>query len=123
MFTRKNSVLYASLVMTALLAIVACDFDTLVNAQTTKATISGTVTDEKGAVVANAKIIARNLDTNLSRETTSDGAGRYRIPELAAGQYELTTEAHGFRPKIHRGIEPWASEVHRSEEHNSELQS
>jgi hypothetical protein len=105
MFTRKNSAFCASLVMAALLAIVACKFDTLVNAQTTKATISGTVTDEKGAVVANAKIIARNLDTNLSRETKSDGAGRYRIPELAAGQYELTTEAHGFRPKIHRGIE------------------
>jgi Carboxypeptidase regulatory-like domain len=86
MFTRKNSAFCASLVMAALLAIVACKFDTLVNAQTTKATISGTVTDEKVAVVANAKIIARNLDTNLSRETKSDGAGRYRIPELAAGQ-------------------------------------
>jgi len=105
MFNRKDSTFCASLVMAALLAIIAGNVDGLVNAQTTKATISGTVTDEKGAVVANAKIIAKNLDTNLSRETASDGAGRYRIPELAAGQYEVTTEAHGFRPKIHRGIE------------------
>src|SRR5262245_43129657 len=105
MFTRKNSTFCASLVMAALLAIVAGNFDGLVNAQTTRATISGTVTDEKGAVVANAKITAKNLDNNLSRESTSDGAGRYRIPELAAGQYEVTAEAHGFRPKIHRGIE------------------
>src|SRR5262245_35863055 len=105
MFTLKNSTHCASLAMAALLAIVAGNFDGLVIAQTTKATISGTVTDEKGAVVVNAKISAKNLDTNLSRETTSDGAGRYRIPELAAGQYEVTTEARGFRTKIDRGIE------------------
>ena len=105
MFTRKISMFCASLVTAALLAIVAGNSDGLVKAQTTKATISGTVTDEKGAVVANAKILAKNLDTNLSRETTSDGVGRYRIPELAAGKYEVTTEARGFRPKIHRGAE------------------
>jgi outer membrane receptor protein involved in Fe transport len=105
MFTLKNSTLCASIVMAALFAIAAGNIDGLVKAQTTKATISGTVTDEKGAVVANATIIAKNLDTNLSRETMSDGAGRYRIPELAAGQYEVATEARGFRPKIHRGIE------------------
>src|SRR5262245_27996126 len=80
MLTLKNSTHCASFVMAGLLAIVAGNFATLVNAQTTRATISGTVTDEKGAVVANAKIIAKNLDTNLSRETKSDGAGRYRIP-------------------------------------------
>jgi len=105
MFIFKKLMTCALLVMVAVLAIIAGNFDGLVTAQTTKATISGTVTDEKGAVVAKAKIIAKNLDTNLSRETTSDSAGRYRIPELAAGQYEVTAEAHGFRPRIHRGIE------------------
>jgi hypothetical protein len=95
----------ALLVMAAVTAIVANNFDALVTAQTNKATVSGTVTDEKGAVVANAKIIARNLDTNISRETTSDGEGRYRIPELLAGQYEVTAESQGFRPRTHRVIE------------------
>jgi hypothetical protein len=55
--------------------------------------------------VAKAKIIARNLDTNISRDTTSDGEGRYRIPELVPGQYEVTAESQGFRPRIHRGIQ------------------
>jgi Carboxypeptidase regulatory-like domain/TonB dependent receptor len=95
----------ALLVMAAITAIVTSNFDGLVTAQTNKATVSGTVTDEKGAVVTNAKIIARNLDTNISRETTSDGDGLYRIPELLAGQYEVTAESQGFRPQIHRGIE------------------
>src|SRR5882672_6223106 len=105
MFTPKNFTFCAFLVTATLLAIVTGNVDGLVTAQTNKATISGTVNDEKGAVVANAKIIAKNLDTNISRETTSDGGGRYRVPELAAGQYEVTAEAQGFRPKIHRGIE------------------
>jgi hypothetical protein len=95
----------ALLVMAAVTAIVANNFDGLVGAQTNKATVSGKVTDERGAVVVNAKIIARNLDTNLSRETTTDGGGRYRIPELPAGRYEVTAESQGFRPRIHRGIE------------------
>ncbi len=105
MFTRKSFTFCSSLVIVALLAIIAGDFDGPATAQTNKATISGIVSDEKGAVVANAKIIARNIDTNISRDTKSDGGGRYRVPELQVGQYEVTAEATGFRPKIHRGIE------------------
>jgi hypothetical protein len=101
----KKRVICASLVMAVVLAIVANNFDGLVTAQSNKATVSGTVTDEKGAVVANVKVIARNLDTNISRDAISDGVGRYRIPELPPGQYEVTAEAQGFRPRIHRGIE------------------
>jgi Carboxypeptidase regulatory-like domain/TonB dependent receptor len=101
----KKFIFIARLAMIAVSAILASNFDGLVTAQTTRATVSGTVTDEKGAAVANAKVIARNLDTNISRETTSDGAGRYRIPELPPGQYEVTAESQGFRPRIHRGIE------------------
>ncbi len=95
----------ALLVMAAILAIVASNSVYVVTAQTTKATISGTVNDEKGVAVANAQIIARSLDTNITRKTTSDGAGRYRIPELAPGQYEVSVEAPGFHSKINRGIE------------------
>jgi Carboxypeptidase regulatory-like domain len=93
------------LVAVAIVVVVWGDVDGEVAAQTIKATISGLVTDGKGAASAGARITARNLDTNLSRETTSDDAGRYRIPELVAGQYELTAVAKGFRPRIHRGID------------------
>jgi hypothetical protein len=105
MFTRKNFAFCATLVMAAFGALVTGNFGGQVTAQTTKATISGTVTDEKGAVIANAKIFVKNLDTNIARETKSDSGGRFRVSELAAGQYEVTAEAQDFRPKIHRGIE------------------
>jgi carboxypeptidase family protein len=88
----------------AVLALVVSISDGLVSAQNTRATVSGVVTDERGAVVARAKVMARNLETNISRETATDVAGRYLIPELPPGQYEVTAESQGFRPRIHRGI-------------------
>jgi Carboxypeptidase regulatory-like domain/TonB dependent receptor len=105
MFSCKKLMLMAPFAMIAVLSIVEVKFGILAIAQTTRATVFGTVTDEKGAVVANVKIIAKNLDTNLNRETTSDELGRYRIPELPAGRYEVTAEGQGFRPRTQRGIE------------------
>jgi hypothetical protein len=102
---RKKFMIIATLAMIAVLTVVELTFDGLATAQTNRATVLGTVTDEKGAVVAKAKVIAKNLDTNLSREIASDDLGRYRIPELPPGQYEVTAEGQGFRPSIHRGIE------------------
>ena len=104
MFTRKTIMLCASLIFT-FMAIAASDFIRLAMAQTNRANISGTVKDANGALVANAKIIAKNIETNIPREITSDGSGRYRVSELPAGQYEITAEAKGFRPQVHRGIE------------------
>jgi carboxypeptidase family protein len=101
----KNLMICLLLVMVVVLAIVASNIYGLVNAQTNKATLIGTVIDEKGAVVPKTKIIAKNLETNISRETASDALGRYRIAELPAGQYEVTAQAQGFRPRIQQGIE------------------
>src|SRR5713101_2795931 len=72
---------------------------TLVIAQT-KATILGTVTNEKDELVPNAKITAKNTDTNITRETTSSGDGLYRFPELAPGKYEVRVEVQGFAPEV-----------------------
>lgn len=73
-------------------------------AQTTRATISGTVTDEKGALVPNAKVMVRNIDKNITRETTSDDGGLYRLRELEPGNYEVRVEAQGFAPEVRGGI-------------------
>lgn len=73
-------------------------------AQTTRATISGTVTDEKGALVPNAKVTVRNIDKNITRETTSDDGGLYRLRELEPGNYEVRVEAQGFAPEARGGI-------------------
>ena len=59
--------------------------------------ILGTVHDRSQAVVAGAKVVATNLETNLSRETTSAADGSYRILALPAGNYKLSVTASGFR--------------------------
>jgi len=59
--------------------------------------ILGVVRDPTQAVVAGARIVATNLETNLSRETTSAVDGSYRILALPAGTYKVTATASGFQ--------------------------
>jgi hypothetical protein len=58
-------------------------------------TITGTVTDPKGAVVAGASVIALD-SSNRPHAATTDQKGRYKIEGLAAGSYTLTVSAKGF---------------------------
>ena len=53
-----------------ILAALFAVFASIGQAQTTTGEILGSVHDESGAVIAGSKIVARNLETNLSRETT-----------------------------------------------------
>ncbi|MCS6805240.1 MAG: TonB-dependent receptor [Acidobacteriota bacterium] len=78
---------------------------TVAFAQSTKATVSGTVTDQGGAVVVNVRISATNKGTGISRETNTDEAGRYRLAELSPGLYEIKAERDGFKQEVRSGIE------------------
>src|SRR5690242_21411162 len=69
---------------------------TLASAQTFRGTILGTVTNPNGAVVAGAKVTAKNTSTGLERSATTDEAGNYTIPELPIGPYEVRVEQPGF---------------------------
>ncbi|HET9533209.1 MAG TPA: carboxypeptidase-like regulatory domain-containing protein, partial [Blastocatellia bacterium] len=77
----------------------------LASPQTTRATVSGTVTDEKGSVIADATVTARHLATGISRQAKSDSEGRYIISELSPGIIEMRVEHSGFRPEVRTGIE------------------
>jgi hypothetical protein len=65
-------------------------------AQATTATISGTVQDIQGGVIAGATVSVRKLDTNLQRSLATEGGGRFAFPGLAVGPYELAVEHPGF---------------------------
>src|SRR5262245_45046415 len=71
-------------------------------AQATTGTISGTVTDQTGAIIAGATITVRNVDTNVVRSGMTGETGRYSFPALPIGNYEVTVEQGGFG-KIVRG--------------------
>src|SRR5262245_65085877 len=66
-------------------------------AQTGAGSIQGTITDGSGAVVADAKIIAVNTDTNISRSTVSSGSGSYTIANLPVGPYKVSIEKRASR--------------------------
>lgn len=67
-------------------------------------TVLGTVTDPTGAVISGATVTVRNVGTGITRTATTDAGGRYRLPELALGNYEVTTNATGFQSMVRSGI-------------------
>jgi hypothetical protein len=73
-------------------------------AQVNKATITGTVTDRSGAAVAGANVQAKNIATGITQATTTDSQGRYRIPDLAIGEYEVQASKSGFETVVRKGI-------------------
>jgi outer membrane receptor protein involved in Fe transport len=77
---------------------------TLLKSQTTTAVISGTVTDTSGAAIPGAKIEVKNVATGISESTTSDNQGRYRVPELLVGDYEVEATQTGFQTVLRKGI-------------------
>ena len=54
-------------------------------AQTDRGTITGTVTDATGAVVAGVSITVTNTNTGIVSKTTSGGGGGYTVPLLPVG--------------------------------------
>jgi hypothetical protein len=60
------------------------------------ASVSGRVTDPQGMVLPGALVIARHLDTNVTRETVTDDGGRFRLPYLRIGRYEIVVRLDGF---------------------------
>ena len=76
----------------------------LVLGQTTTANISGTVTDETGGVLPGAEVSVLNVGTGMTRDTVSDDEGRYRVPELAPGDYEVSGSLVGFQTIVRSGI-------------------
>jgi Carboxypeptidase regulatory-like domain/TonB dependent receptor len=66
--------------------------------------ISGTVKDPSGRVVAKANVVVREVNTGLSYQSHSDGRGKYTFPVLPVGLYELDVQATGFRGYQRTGI-------------------
>ena len=60
------------------------------------ASVSGKVFDPTGAPVSGAKIVARQIATNVVTSTATDTSGRFRFPYLRAGAYEFIVEARTF---------------------------
>ena len=71
-------------------------FSVPICAQSSGATLSGTVNDSSGSPVAGARISVSNVFTGQTEETKTDASGRYSVSKLSAGNYEVTAVAEGF---------------------------
>ena len=78
-----------------LLAALAC---VIALAQAPTGIVTGTLTDESGAVIPNATVTITNKATGVvARTSTTDAQGYYSAPSLPAGDYEVRAEVSGFR--------------------------
>lgn len=90
--TRLKKIISLSAAMLFLLALLCAP--TL--AQQITATLTGTITDPNGAVVPGATVTATSTETGQSRSNTTDDEGRYTIPFLPPGTYNVSVEGTGF---------------------------
>jgi len=67
----------------------------MVRGQGATAQISGTVTDQSGAVLPGAEITATQTETNVSRNAVSNETGSYVLPNLPVGPYRLEAALPG----------------------------
>jgi hypothetical protein len=77
----------------------------VVLAQSDRGTITGTISDPAGAVVANAPIQAKNMATGVVYDAASTTTGNYTLPQLPAGTYELSISVPGFKRYVRQGLE------------------
>ncbi|HEY6340033.1 MAG TPA: TonB-dependent receptor [Bryobacteraceae bacterium] len=79
-------------------------FSLIAFAQTSGGTITGTISDPAGAVVAAAQIQARNTETGANYPVASSNTGNYTMVDLPPGTYELSVTVPGFKKYVRPGL-------------------
>jgi len=88
----------------SILAVCFSLFSLAVFAQTDRGTITGTVADPAGAVVAGAQIEAKNVESGSVYNVASTGTGNFTLAQLPIGNYELTVTVTGFKKFVRTNI-------------------
>jgi hypothetical protein len=68
------------------------------------ALLSGTVNDSSGAVIPDAQVVCRHLETGMPSTTVTNAEGLFRFPALPVGAHEVTVTKEGFERLVRRGI-------------------
>src|SRR2546426_12748114 len=73
-------------------------------AQYTTGSLGGTVVDQTGALVPEAKLTVQNADTSFTQSVSTGADGAFLFPRLAVGNYKLTVEKAGFARSEERRV-------------------
>lgn len=69
-----------------------------------RGTISGTVADPNGAVVAGATVTVKNRGTNVAKTVTTSDEGTFTVPFLIPGSYDVTISSNGFKSSVRENV-------------------
>lgn len=94
-----------SILAVIIFMITLATLSTTVLAQSDRATLTGTVHDQSGAVVPGAAVKAIQVNTNLERSTQTSTEGEYTIPQLPIGTYRVEIQAAGFKTLIRNAVD------------------
>ena len=102
---------------TRVFALISClAFATLIAlGQGGTGTITGTVTDAQGAVVAGASVEVKNSATGQTYAGASSGTGNFSVGQLPPGEYELTVKNQGFKTYDHKNLQVETGQVLRQD--------
>lgn len=81
------------------------------SAQTSRGTVSGTVTDPAGAVIAGANVVLTNTKTNLERTSTTNDEGFYRFDAVDPSIYTIKITASGFGETTKTNVDVRANQI------------
>ena len=73
---------------------------TAAHAQIDRATLSGTVKDSSGAVLAGATVTVTNIATNVASKATTSSSGSFLVVNLGSGQYLVEAESQGLQKTV-----------------------
>ncbi len=107
-YLRTHRKLAPSLITGAFLlvtgAIVVDEYSPTAYAQTTSATLTGTIKDATGAAIPGAHLVLHNEGTSADRQIDSNGNGEYTLTSLPPGDYTLNVTRDGFSSYQQKGI-------------------
>src|ERR1700694_570591 len=81
--------------------------------QLLQGSITGNVADSTGAAIPDAKVVAREQQTNFTRDTTTNTSGIYNLPTMPPGTYNITVSAPSFSTTNVNGVVVSPEEVTR----------
>ena len=79
-------------------------FGATANAQTAQATLQGLVVDPAHSAVPQAAVTVTNLETGVAKQTSTNAEGRFILPYLLPGEYDVSVQMKGFQRYEQRGI-------------------
>jgi hypothetical protein len=97
---------YGFVALSALVCVVVLLLSSPVSrAQIYYGSITGSVSDSTGAVVAGASVTAKNVGSGETYSAVSSDSGSFTISQLPLGVYELRVSAKGFKDFVATGVE------------------